>query len=63
MSLELCQEVFISVTGQPEYMLAKVSSPDFLEDPSLFLINVFLIVTVTVNGDSTMLKFKFDFLM
>ena len=37
--------------------------PDVRRVPSLFLIKDFFIVTVKLNGDSTMLKFKLLFLM
>ena len=40
----------------------ELSRPDLLTVPFLFLINYFLIVMVRVNGDSSILKFKFDFL-
>ena len=38
-----------------------LSTPDFRKVLFLFLMNDFLIVMVTENGDSIMLKFKFDF--
>ena len=41
----------------------KVSNPDFLNVPSLFLIKDFFMVIVTEKGDSTKLKFKFEVLM
>ena len=46
-------------------MLVEVDSsrPDLRKEPSLFLMNDFLSVTVTENGDSVMLQFKLDFLM
>ena len=52
-------------TGEEVELMVKVefSSPDSRRDPSLFLMNDFLSVTVTVKGDSAMLKFKLDLLM
>ena len=40
----------------------KLSNPELLKVPSLFLMNDFLMVMVTEKGDSIMLKFKLDFL-
>ena len=42
---------------------SRSTSPDPREDPFLFLIKDFLMVTVTEKGDSTMFQFKFDFLI
>ena len=39
------------------------SNPDLLSAPFFSLMKDFLIVIVRLNGDSEMLKFKFDFLM
>ena len=40
-----------------------LSRPEILTVPFLFLMKDFFMVTVRENGDSTMLKFRFDFLM